>query len=664
MSFRVMFIQNWNNSELTHDKIVCTLIYTNAFPLDYISCSLNLSDDISAGDTFSLSGTLHNDGTYTVDHTVLTGNPVYPFAIYVNEALVPGFTVDATIHLGTYSQAHIIKDTNNVNDRDDVRLYDIKELDSEKFVSEDFFLREPREGTITFKKSDWLVNNFLLSNPAEEINYVLYIDTNGNVIEYIGTDPGYNIGDDINGQIVFSKEVMVQQYSKIIIIIIEFIGNRSIIRFTGLIDKSETGIDTKTITLEVIDFNILIQQFGEQLIKTINAIGSDIDYSWRDSHVLIEEIINKIINMTKLIIPYSNEVSIYNHYLITNISTYWPMSSLVISNEFWGDPPSPGGVWLTNPAFGFPYNPNVTVSTYSQYPMVYRIEYALTSPPNVNIVYYKINIKFIEMNYIVTGGEVQNYEFPNLFNTAEWDLSDAAIYIRGLFFNIYYCSESAYMQSIGEIHFFVRDSLSSPGVYFYAAKQTRYSRIIPFYAESYTYLDIMKTIFLLNDITCYVAGNGTLTFINRKWFQDSSYSWSNPIQIERRDIIKPFGAHAVEKKDIAMPEALSLVWRDEDGILYNNLDNVIKNYFATIFKTKYPLEIECGIRRKRGKDFTLYGGNAGLLPGYCCEIPENVIDNSGVPHIFVIVEIKLVFNKKEGVYVYRIRGYKVTENDT
>lgn len=657
MSFKIKFYRNWNNSSLTIvDDVICDLsIIPN---VDYIWFSVDMSDYIGVGDIIVIADTVHNDGEYYVFEAGLVSTYAgYPYRIRTIGVVQVELIANATI---SFPYQSLLKDTSNYDDRNDVRLYDIKELDSEKFVSEDFFLREPREGTITFKKSDWLVNNFLLANALEEIQYILFIDTNGNIIEYTGTPPddwivGYDTG---GGIIIASKEVMIQQYSKIIIVIFENVNGIEYSRFTGLINKAETSIDTKTITLEVIDFNILIQKFGEQLIKNIINSGRSIGYNYEESYVIVEEIINKIKNMTGLEIVYFNDISIYNQYLNeeTLIDEIIYMTEIETLN--WTTPSSGWAVWIETPSIGHPYNPNITLSFLTQTTIYFRIEYETYIEEPFD--YWRIRFQY---RYYDTA--IYYYWIcDTLYNQAYVDKDDAAILARSEFMDYFGCSESAYIISSGFVKILIRESISSDSVRYISAQQTRYSRIIPFYSGSYTYLDIMKTIFLLNNITCYVAGNGTLIFINRDSLQHDFYTYSyalTSMQINRRDIIKPFSVGAVEKKEIEMSEALSLVWYDTEtnGTLYNNLDNVIKNEYATIFKTKYPLELNCGIKRKSIIDGSLYGGNVGLLPGYCFQIPENVIDNN--THVFVIVDIKLV--KEEGIYVYRIRGYKVLVDD-
>jgi len=116
-----------------------------------------------------------------------------------------------------------------------------------------------------------------------------------------------------------------------------------------------------------------------------------------------------------------------------------------------------------------------------------------------------------------------------------------------------------------------------------------YSFAIPIYENTYKYIDLIKTILFLNNVTIYSGTDGTVTFQERTFdFKDSA----TPIIVDRSYLIKPFAINATERDDMEI-DVLSIIYYTEDGYVGPNgefLDAYMKQKYQTIFE-RIPSDI-------------------------------------------------------------------------
>ncbi|HEX37673.1 MAG TPA: hypothetical protein ENG70_02280, partial [Candidatus Cloacimonetes bacterium] len=160
--------------------------------------------------------------------------------------------------------------------------YKTLDYDPERYLSEDFFLREAREAKISFTRHSFIIEHYVEPPANELIDVVLYTDQDGNVIDESQYDPETD-----------KKEVIIEKYSKILIKIIQ----EDEVVFLGLVKTVEVEDGASEVVLTCVDFLDLIDKFASQL--TYNIPGED-SYGYYFSKGIIEDLLTKIENMTGL----------------------------------------------------------------------------------------------------------------------------------------------------------------------------------------------------------------------------------------------------------------------------------------------------------------------------------------------------------------------------
>lgn len=487
---------------------------------------------------------------------------------------------------------------------DGLKLVNIN-YDAESYIADDFFLRQPREAKIELFRDDddWLRDNFLYHND-NEINHVLYMDENGVILEYEGVDPGLSIGETLDNGTIDAKEVLIQQFSKIIVEIYDTNKGAEPV-FTGLVDKSQTSSTHRRITLNCIDFTGLIRLFGDQLIKIISGLEDD-DYKYLVSHTTVNELMDKIKDFTKLEIEYSNSI---NDYLspddsITDIGILDLITDIAIpdvndigtlhSNYVEGS----AALYSSEQIFADSINDVFVVFTAYTYDSLYYYDDGsqggvIDETTTHLIVIYKTVTASLDIsahNRI----DYDLYTIDNISgNIINQDMTGESAVNT---FKNYFNSDSAFI--VGEsLYIYDLNSGTTFEYTFYDIIQSRYKLVIPIYADTYKYIELLKTILFLNILTIYANGDGDIIVINKNFTEQEAGASTT---INERDIIDGYSLSAIEKDELEMSNALEKVWYDYDseppGLLYNNLDNTMKEELSELFLTRFPLEFNGDIK--------------------------------------------------------------------
>lgn len=575
------------------------------------------------------------------------------------------------------------------------------DVDKERYIADDFFLREPRRAKVSFLTDEWLYENFFLPKSVsggdyrDEINVYLFYDENGNILEYTDDDNPATLGinDPLDDAIIAEKEVLIQQISKIILEIWQ--DDEKI--YTGLINKAETSYNLDKITISCVDFLWLIKTFGEQLIKVIKGTNYGVVSSANVSDKLLNKIedltnINLNFNVSSFIdffIDISGSELVHNSFSVNSglyedmlnnhpslNSDYMPVEVVdyaVLSNlqELLSHVAIPGQNLTTTIKYFTSYNEQ---TNFCQINTIDKFKIYITIPIvkiNVENLMYIDSLNEYRADWVRVKVQtiyiLMDLDWPA--NTMSWDIVQHAEHTIDnlacislleqrwlsvvlnyyndspeLFQNIFNCLEiymSLYYEG-GSSHRLVAYTMDN---IFYMIKEPYYSVVIPVYNDTYTYLDLLKTILFLNNVGIYVDKNGVITFMERDFVATET-----PLTIEQRDILKPYLPSPIQKDENAL-EAMTKVWYDEEtnGQYYvgpdgSFLDTYMKNFYISIFNT-HPLEVKCGIERVsvvNGDIYDIYLGRGITMP-----------DKFGNSHTWVIIGLK----KSKDDFKYDIHAY-------
>ena len=513
---------------------------------------------------------------------------------------------------------------------DDIRIKDI-DIDPIKFVGNDFFMREPRRCKLILMDNDdnFLLKNFIYNIDDESyvdtLNIVLFYDEDGAIISTSGIEQEvwelWQIGDEPldNGQIIEDKEIIIQQISKIVV----EVYNDTELQYTGLIDKASCSYDLEYVSIECVDFLWIFKTCAEQFIKTIDGK----EYNVISSFSVIMELLDKIKDITKININYTPDIddptSWYELLNVSSIQSYEDVymgtstfSYLVsqgytpwyVSSSAWND---------INKSSGFSYNTIINivapVDYYSfliledgipkviSYQAGFRVAYGTSGGLNG----VKAQIKIICQKYTFDGHKeyfISNKEITEILPGSHELIYET--YIRGAIINYIknfkdsgnFDVYDAYMETIESIqycYYITKNIIYGLNRFTYTqGTQDYYSAFIPFFKDTYKYLDIIKVILFLNNITIYSSEDGTIIFANRDFnFAENS----TIISVDRRYMLKPFTISATEKDDTEM-EILENIYYSEDkkdmyvGPNGEFLDTYMKQVYQTIFN-RIPTEI-------------------------------------------------------------------------
>ena len=600
----VKFIQNWNDSELNAYPTATPMYFFHVSEgIDMIYLGALISPSV-VGESITINDTFHNNGTYTIETVTNYPEENYQTILRVTESVENEDAPNGSFLLsGTVTYTEIILKNTSIFSHG-LKLKDI-DYDAESYMADDFFLREPREAKIELYRDadDWLRDNFLYQND-NEINHVLYLDEDGSIINYNGVDPGWQINTSPNGVEIVSKEVLIQQFSKIIVEIYDSIDNETPV-FTGLVDKSQTTSTHRKITLNCIDFTGLIKIFGEQLIKILTTTEDDEYYQFIVSENIINDLLDKIKKFTKLELQVNNNTSIYgdpDSIVLDHVNTFSEndvyielseTSGLVSNNDpnhnIYGNAYVP--VW-NNTALTFKLN-----STDDSF-IIFSVVQVHTWLQYYGYDYYEIFGYRIYNPITQTLGDIQYYVYytGSSYNGNGWSFPQIHINAFTTFINLrgtaYYGEDEDGENTV----WIASKNISVNYEYtFHRVYQDRYSVAIPIYADTYKYIELFKTILFLNILTIYADGNGNI-FVKSKYFKDEVAGESTIIN--ERDIMDGYTLGAIEKDELEMSDALEPIWYDTEteGALYDNLDNKMKEEFSELFISRFPIEFNGEIR--------------------------------------------------------------------
>ena len=512
--------------------------------------------------------------------------------------------------------AEILTYTYHVNiSPDDLKLFGKIRVDGEKYIGDDFFMHTPREAIIPFKHNDFLMNFVGRPNPnyefSDELKSVLYYDIDGNVLESDNTELA--IGDEINDVAIASKEILVQQYSKIIIQISNDSNDTPF--FTGLIDKSKTDVGLYNVKLHCVDFMELIDKFGEQLIKVINGFNEDNNYDTIVSPSIIAELIDKISGMTNLSIMSDIDYltapsSVYDFGEFPTADVIYDGIDRVIKEK------------QRSPYYFFVYTDNSKYCYYCQ--IYYSAKFSYVSGGEHLHLYLYTNIKYFVYDMINETLDEEWFNRLDDVNSVDWEegvddpIEILTNWVKDVIgWNIDTIKESLY-DSIGTN--IIKNIIIDGYTYFVnnnvlgKVQQNYYSTVIPIYENTYKYKDLLRTILYLNVISLQVNGFGEIIAINK----DIAGS-DNVVLMDSSRILKPYSVKGIESKDFDI-SPLDIVWYDfvTDGYNYAyvgddgkriNLDTYIKQIYNTILST-YPIELSCYIRKINPQTGNVYYGQS------------------------------------------------------
>ena len=538
----VKFIQNWKDSLFngTTTGIFNGVGFTDFTGDNVISLYSHIPNSI-IGTEIVVSGTISNDGTYTVIDCSYDSE-MGATQLTVTESVTPesanNVTITSSSGILIFFPTITLKNTSIYSDG--LKLVDIN-YDAESYMADDFFLREPREAKIELFRDDddWLRDNFLYHND-NEINHVLYMDEDGTILEYEGIDPDLSIGDPLDGGTIDDKEVLIQQFSKIIVEIWNSNNDETPV-FTGLVDKSQTSATHKRITLNCIDFTGLIKIFGEQLIKILITTENEDYYQFIISPNIIDELMDKIKDFTKLELEISNN---FSNYLGTATNNNNNLELGEIAPNYTDIPGWPFSGY--NGDVEEYLSESIFASDLTKYFVIYRIftfsTYEYDMYPSTQFMMY---VKWSA--WTQEGGIVQNttYGYPVMLAYRDEDTGVIYPYITlneaiNQFKTMMRLAPSYYNATTMEINY-VKLNLS--GNYdIIQMSQDRYSIALPIYSDTYTYMELFKTILFLNILTIYADDNGNIN-VKSKYFEDEVAGESTIIN--ERDIMDGYTLGAI-----------------------------------------------------------------------------------------------------------------------
>jgi len=472
--------------------------------------------------------------------------------------------------------------------------------DPERFMSEDFFLREPREARIKFFRTQFLLDHFVYPPADEIINVVLYKDEDGNIIEESQYDPE-----------TCTKDVVVNRYSKIIVKILE--DDRLI--FLGLVQLNEVPDDTEEISITCTDFLDLFQSYSEALIYNVPGENS---YGYYFSKSIVQSLIDIIVDTTGLNLQYS---------LNDDIFMEWVSDYTVYS-----DPNlDPDLVTFTVPQYS-------NWVDYWQFTNVLRT----ASVPEESVVFYQV------FGFWVTSAAGETYycsiKWKKYSPITGWsdELETTYTLVEDLGVGGY----DRFLQQIDDWRIEWLASIGSgqlfllPPDYFYYVEDNRlvrfrqewWSAAIPYRSGNQKYIDLLKVITLVNNLTIYQDGNGV--FFSKR----TDLPQSTGVDIEKDTIYKPFLQKDITRDELEY-DALDILWVDPEGDENKLNKEHVKEMYNDIFGSTFQKEIEGYV----------HCPSEVLIPG--CTI-RFVMDS--YVHIFFIISVK-----KEDVW-YKIIAYRVS----
>ena len=600
------------------------------------------------------------------------------------------------------------------------------DIDPIKFMGDDFFMREPRRCKLLLQDNDddFLLNNFIYKtgNYADEINIVIFYDEDGEIISTDDIEQEvwelWQIGDEPldNGQIIKDKETIIQQISKIAVIIENDNGEPE---YTGLIDKSSCSYDLEYVSIECVDFLWIFKTCAEQFIKVLN--NPEFEHTSIFSPLIIKELYDKIVNITGIIIDIRFDNSNYNNGS-DNISTFIAESnSIFTSNDNVignNDVAIVRTMWNLNQSSGYSLYEwldwvkidldNMVQPSSNEVGYIHKFSQAWSSlsfgvgssktidlkprffigtDPDTKIVYGYICIPEYQTSYIHHDNEVSlgirtriryirynikgndywtgklysswnekiviydatqvawwndffdnvcpnNYENRYSDFVEEFNGSDSRIF----YMDIGYWNQGVYVNTQNVKKFcFINDTM------FGMAIQKYYTAAIPLYLNTYKYIDLIKLILFINNITVYSNEHGYIIFKRRDFnFAESSTT----ISVDRKYILKPFTINATEKDDAEI-DVLSIIYYTEDGYVGPNgefLDAYMKQVYQTIFN-RIPTEISFFIRAEDDN-----GESINVDVNQLIEIPNNDVN---LPKYIVITQY--LYDKDN--FTIEIKGY-------
>lgn len=444
---------------------------------------------------------------------------------------------------------------------EDLKFNDL-EYDPERYVSEDFYLREPREAKITFYRHNFLVNTYVEPPSSSVLNLILYTDEDGNIIDETQYDPN-----------IHKKEVVIDQYSKVLVKIFQ---DEEII-FLGFVKLNEVSDSADEIELTCVDFLDVFLQFAEQL--KYNIPGDD-SYGYYFSKGIIQNLLDIIENVTELNLKYTLEDEVFRQY----ISSY----TIFEDNEL-----DPENVTFDTPSISTP-----SLQYYTEHTPVRRVASAFESA----VVFYQV----FRLAYQEHPKLPWHYSAVILWKSYvpfTWSEVEAENYMK---MSVNY----NYDDFLDRLSDWEDDFLSQieagtayiikPDTYYYLQedknrlveiKQNYYSCIIPYVTGQHSYLDLIKVITLTNNLTIYQKGDRIYFAI-----RTALPSEGDIVALTNNDILTPFSVDGISHDDLEFDVLEDLIYEDAAGGRAKNIENV-KDRYREIFGDIYTKELETTVRR-------------------------------------------------------------------
>lgn len=483
--------------------------------------------------------------------------------------------------------------------------YKSLDYDPERYLSEDFFLREAREAKISFSRHRFIVEHYVEPPTDELIDVVLYTDSDEEIIDASQYDPETD-----------QKEVIIDKYSKILV---EIFKEGEII-FLGLVHTTDVRDEGNDISIVCTDFLDLIERFSKQLVY--NIPGND-SYGYYFSKGILDELFSRIESMTGLHLKYTISPEIFFQYVsqyticqqpdLNPVHIHFPTPQLYF-DDYTIHTPVKRIASVSKKAVVF-YQ--VFRCAYNQY--LHDIAY----------VHYAAVIKF--KKYAPDEGwsdvdEVRYNTTPGVFSYDDFiDQVDAW--------------EDEFLGEMQSGQLFL-----CPGQNFYYIddnhlvkfKQQWWSAAIPYNTGQHKYIDLIKVITLTNNITIYQK-NDSIFFSIRTALPEGE-----TVDITNNMIRKPFSAAGVSRDDAEF-DALDILWEDPGSRKQKNIEHM-KEVYGITFGEVYDKELNTSIDR------------------YYPETSEEIPICLGCKIRFVRddrEQVYLIISHKPLKFKHEIRGYRI-----
>jgi hypothetical protein len=626
--YYIRIIDNWNSSQLNkyYNITLRTSVKENTNCLIIMDeRRFDLSRCFCEGSEITISGSsLGNDDEYTVNFIsdVYESGKYFVQIIKLNETVTSEEDFfDCTFSLTDESEFYPeieIKNSLDLTNGIFITSDSVERFEAQKFIGDDFFMSEPREATLEFLRTSWLIDKFKTYNKSEEICNVLYYDEDGAVIEHENYDDSqdWDIGQvvTINNieKTVYDKEIIIQQISKYVIEIHSINGDKRKKEFTGFVDKSQTKLDSSKITITINDSMKFVEVYANQLVKEIvDRDGIDNYHLFISSKNELDSMMKRINDMTKLNISLldndlykyieQNQILLNFEIDLNDVSFYPGSSILKPQNHYGGHVDFDKDIAASKlhdslivfkcfycwyDYFEYQGTPN---GRHKAYPVFGVIRKKIKDDGNTEYIseLYRRNYTELERDFLGTYDELDNNIISKFINNYKYDEMIDGLSLEYLFEN----------ESKIAVKIMIRDVLNPNYIYIYKLEIERYGLVIPIYPDTYKYEDILRMILYVNELRFYCDNNGDLYI--KELYPDEDQD--DVFSVTERDIlVDGYSESSVQKDYPNLSEALNPVWYDyeNEGFFYKKLDITMRKIYENILIKRYPSELTCKILKR------------------------------------------------------------------